>query len=338
MPTASAPPSIRTSRIEEIDFVKGALVLIMVLYHWINYFIGIEWGGYRYLRFLTPSFIFVTGYLIGQVYLRRFSWDDRRLHARLLWRGFKLLALFVVLNLAAEYTVGGRLRLRGAPFSWLVATAEDVFVYGSPRAAFDILVSIAYFLMLVPLVLSLSRLLKIPLWPIATVGLIAMALADYAGRSNPILEMLSLAMLGLAAGEAGISGPKRSATALAALLGAYAAYVAATATWNSPFALQIVGVCLNLLLIYTAAIYLGTRGLLQRLVVRLGEYSLLSYIVQIITLQLLVRALRATPLPGMALGVPLVVTVAVVIGVVELCAFARDRSAVVNRAYRLVFA
>ena len=43
-----------------LDFTKGALVLIMVLYHWLNYFYGPRGDVYRYLRFLTPSFIFIT--------------------------------------------------------------------------------------------------------------------------------------------------------------------------------------------------------------------------------------------------------------------------------------
>ena len=259
----TAQPSGSSRRLASIDFVKGALVLIMVLYHWINYFIGIQWEGYRYLRFLTPSFIFVTGFLIGHVYLQRYSYTDRRLHARLLWRGLKLLLLFVVLNLIAEYTVGGRLRLSGAPSSYLLATAEDVFLRGTNRAAFDILVSIAYSLILAPLFLSVSRLLKIPLLPIAAIGLIAMSMADSMGRSNPILEMLSIALLGLAVG-ASISLPSPSKPALAALIVAYVVHLAAIAVWNSTFALQIVAVCLNLLMIHAVALHGGTVVLLQR--------------------------------------------------------------------------
>jgi peptidoglycan/LPS O-acetylase OafA/YrhL len=325
------------ARIGGIDFVKGALVLIMILYHWINYFIGIQWEGYRYLRFLTPSFIFVTGFLIGHLYLQRSSYGDRRLRTRLLWRGLKLLGLFVVLNLVTEYTVGGRLHLRGAPSSWLLAKADEVFVHGSMTAAFDILVSIAYFLILAPAILSLSGLLRISLWPIATVVLVATALANYTGRSNSILEMLSIALLGLATGAC-IPLPRRSRWILIVLPVVYLAHLVALGVWDSTFSLQVVAVCLNLLLLYAVALYIGTDRPLQRLVVRLGEYSLMSYILQIITLQLLVRVLRTTSLEGISKTIPLVVTVAVVIGVVEVCAFARDRWSIVNRAYRIVFA
>src|SRR5262249_38700960 len=92
---AKATSVSQPRRIARLDFVKGALVLVMVVYHWINYFIGLEWGGYRYLRFLTPAFIFITGFLVSHVYLARYSPVDPRLHRRLARRGLKLLALFV---------------------------------------------------------------------------------------------------------------------------------------------------------------------------------------------------------------------------------------------------
>src|SRR5271169_6764755 len=47
----------KTGRISALDFTKGTLVLVMVLYHWLNYFVGSQGSFYRYLSFLPPSFI-----------------------------------------------------------------------------------------------------------------------------------------------------------------------------------------------------------------------------------------------------------------------------------------
>src|SRR4029077_18017254 len=94
-PTASPP-----TRIAALDFTKGTLVLFMVLYHWLNYFVSPEGDIYRYLRFLTPSFIFITGFLISNVYLARYHRADRRVPWRLVKRGVKLLVVFVCLNVA----------------------------------------------------------------------------------------------------------------------------------------------------------------------------------------------------------------------------------------------
>src|SRR5271163_3606077 len=100
--TASLP---KAQRISGLDFTKGALVLIMVLYHWINYFIGPQWEYYQYLRFLTPSFIFITGFMISHVYLAKYDPADRRLSQRLFTRGLKLLAIFLALNVARTFVV-----------------------------------------------------------------------------------------------------------------------------------------------------------------------------------------------------------------------------------------
>ena len=69
--------STKSQRIPALDFTKGTLVLIMVLYHWVNYFIGNQWGYYRYLRFLTPSFIFITGFM-GSIKLKLILTKERK--------------------------------------------------------------------------------------------------------------------------------------------------------------------------------------------------------------------------------------------------------------------
>src|SRR5215475_7529793 len=85
-------------RIAALDFTKGALVLIMVLYHWLNYFHGPYGDIYKYLRFLTPSFIFISGFLITNVHLSKYEITDSRLPKRLFRRGLKILAVFLALN------------------------------------------------------------------------------------------------------------------------------------------------------------------------------------------------------------------------------------------------
>src|SRR6267143_6134007 len=90
--------STTTGRVPAIDFTKGALVLFMVLYHWLNYFISPQGDFYRYLRFVTPSFIFITGFLISSVYLSRYDTSDSRLVKRLLQRGMKIFGVFILLN------------------------------------------------------------------------------------------------------------------------------------------------------------------------------------------------------------------------------------------------
>ena len=74
---SSAKPKPTAPRDTAIDFTKGALVLFMVLYHWLNYFLGPHGQYYDYLRFLTPSFIFITGFMISQIQLHRYDNSGR---------------------------------------------------------------------------------------------------------------------------------------------------------------------------------------------------------------------------------------------------------------------
>ena len=87
-----------TVRITALDFTKGVLVLFMVLYHWLNYFISPTGDFYRYLRFLTPSFIFITGFLISHVYFTKYGWASSQVSKRLAIRGLKILGVFLILN------------------------------------------------------------------------------------------------------------------------------------------------------------------------------------------------------------------------------------------------
>ncbi|HEY1462593.1 MAG TPA: hypothetical protein VGF44_04170, partial [Terriglobales bacterium] len=63
-PIVTEPTAAKTAvRNPALDFTKGFLVLLMVVYHWFNYFVGPQAGVYKYIRFLTPSFIFITGFI-----------------------------------------------------------------------------------------------------------------------------------------------------------------------------------------------------------------------------------------------------------------------------------
>src|SRR5579872_1694336 len=94
----SPAPVKDTNRVPALDFTKGALVLIMVLYHWMNYFIIANGSVYKYLRFLTPSFIFITGFLISNVYRAKYDIGGMRVASRLVTRGLKLIGIVLVLN------------------------------------------------------------------------------------------------------------------------------------------------------------------------------------------------------------------------------------------------
>src|SRR5216684_1359334 len=94
-------PGSKAARIPAFDFTKGALVLIMVLYHWINYFMGPH--DKRYIRFMTPSFIFIFVFIISNFYIFKYGISDPHLPKRLIQSGFKILGVFLLLNLMTNF-------------------------------------------------------------------------------------------------------------------------------------------------------------------------------------------------------------------------------------------
>ena len=332
---ASAP----SSRIATFDFIKGALVLTMVLYHWLNYYIGIQWEGYRYIRFLTPSFIFISGFLISHVSLRAaYASDHARLRRHLFGRAMKLLIVFVALNVFADLTVGSRLDLRDSDPSSLLTTAYGVFISEDGRAAFDILVSIAYFLMLVPIVVGMARRMRLSLMAMAMAILTVVTVWGFTARTNPHIELLAIGFLGLAVGARRSNAFDRGRRHWVVLVLMYLVYIWAITRWNVLFPLQVVGVCLSLAGIYSIAEVWGTDRRLSREIVLLGQYSLLSYVVQIAVLQFLRAAFRGFQPTGAALALPLIVTVVATVVTIELADRIRPRSRAFDRLYRTVFA
>jgi fucose 4-O-acetylase-like acetyltransferase len=315
-----------------LDFVKGSLVVIMVLYHWLNYFIGLNWDGYRYLRFLTPSFIFITGFLISHVYLAAYDRDRSRVQNRLVQRGVRLLVLFGALNLVAGLALQGR-SSGTEPASWAA-----IFVSGDGRAAFSILVPIGYFLILAPAVLALSKRASVPLAAFAAAAVCATVGLSFANAGNAHLEMLSMALVGLAAGTVDISRIDAVVRRPAPLVLAYGVYVAAITVFNAPFALQLVGVSLSVLLLYMLGRRWQSPAGLHRSVVQLGKYSLFAYVAQIAVLQVLRRGLRGQELAGAELAIPFVAALLMTVLAVQVMALVRQRSTIADSIYRAVFA
>src|SRR5215475_6597657 len=89
------------SRLAALDFTKGVLVLLMVVYHVLNY---LDYGSipHDYLGFVPASFILITGFLVAQVYAAKAKADFGGAAQRLAARALKLLLLFTVLNVGAR--------------------------------------------------------------------------------------------------------------------------------------------------------------------------------------------------------------------------------------------
>jgi hypothetical protein len=317
--------------------VKGALVVLMVVYHWINYFVGLDWPGYPYLRFLTPSFLFIAGLLVGRVYLVKYNGSPWQLAQRSWARGLKLLALFALLNFvdtAVAMRSADPSNLAGA---WPLFRLAAVFIRGTGGAAFSILVPIAYFLLVVPLIWWLVNVIRLPLQLLAGAMLAFAMAASETPYANTQIEFISIGLAGTSLGAARRLNIECLGTYLKTLALIYVLHFAAIVWWNAPFRLQVVATYANVLLLYALAERIAPTHLVAVAIAELGRYSLFAYIVQIAVLQAVRRGLPVSA----GVGTQVLAGVAALVatwGSVRAMAVLRHRYKKADQCYRMVFA
>jgi peptidoglycan/LPS O-acetylase OafA/YrhL len=342
---ADTQAKTKSRRNPALDFTKGALVLIMVLYHWLNYFYGLQGDVYRYLRFLTPSFIFITGFLVSNIYLSKYGVADPSLPKRLVQRGAKILGVFIALNLARSLLQPGTYlppmlaahsSLKGVLAIYVVGSNLGA---GADKAiAFSILLPISYLLIFSAGLLFACRVYKYAFHAAAALFLVATLVAGAVGIQSTYLELLTIGLLGVMFGYMPIEKINAWARHPILLAIAYLGYLAAIAIWNVLYPLQVIGVCLSLMILYVLGKPGAEPGAVRSHVVLLGKYSLFGYIAQIAILQLLHRALQHTRLGVIGLGLVLVAATALTVLAVEVTDRLRKRFAPVDKLYKAVFA
>jgi peptidoglycan/LPS O-acetylase OafA/YrhL len=333
----ATPPRSR-ARIEALDMTKGVLVMAMVVYHSFNYSTDYTLG-FKYLPFLPPSFILITGFLISRLYFTPESPRDSRVYGRLLFRGCRLLLLFTVLNVATQ--IAGRQKFATDPhgIAYLADYWFEIYGIGGARfAAFSILLPIAYLLLLAPMLILMNC------WNRILVPVIAVALAIFCAISSREMEpSANLALL--SAGLIGVIFGGVPASVLSAMgrhwyvaVAVYVGYVALShLVWQSPFD-QLLNAFLALAAIFSLCAAIGANAFFGRELLIMGRYSLLAYILQIAVLQVLDRLFGrvepfTVPFFLQMLGVLLLMII-----IAESLGWARRKSTWVDASYRAIFA
>ncbi len=340
----AAASSSKGQRIPALDFTKGVLVLLIVLYHWVNYFIGQQWPYYRYLRFLTPSFLFIAGFMISHVYLSKYAAADPRLPKRLFTRGVKLLAIFIALNVARNLVVpvlgtGSSIQnLVSLQNVFSVFISGNLPVVGNKLVSFSILVPISYVLMLSGLLMLPYRIYRHTFHLTCALLLSSILVLRLAGAQSYHLEFLAIGMLGVLIGFMPVRRMNDFGRHPYLLALAYLCYLITITIWNVPFLLLIVGVLLNLVVIYIVGSGASVPGAVMNEVILLGKYSLLGYISQVAILQVLSVVLRHVNLRFAALTLSFIAAFVLTIVSVEVVDRGRAKFKNVDRLYKAVFA
>jgi peptidoglycan/LPS O-acetylase OafA/YrhL len=316
----------------------------MVLYHWVNYFIGPQWAYYEYLRFLTPSFIFITGFMISNVYLSKYAAADSRLSKRLFTRALKLMAVFLALNLSRIFIVpilGTGVVARKLPDLrnlFTIFVTGNFAVSGGKLIAFSILVPISYLLMLSGALMAPYRFYKYTFQLVCVVLLLSILALGLAGARSFNLEFIAIGMLGVMIGFTPIESIDNFVRHPLALAFAYLCYAIAITIWNVPFTLLTVGVFLSIMVIYLVGATGSESGTIRSGVILLGKYSLFGYISQIAILQILSAGFYRVNFGVPGLGLSFFAAFALTIMSIELLDRARARITSIDWLYRAIFA
>lgn len=319
-----------------LDFTKGGLVLCMIAYHTLNYF-RYDVRLLRHLHFLPPSFIFIAGFLITHVYQKRTRSGESQIYQRLIVRGLKVLGLFVTINLFV-HTMFTTSYNRNLGLDVFTENIDTVFVTGDQRSAvFGVLLPISYLLLFSGLVLRVTRTTRFIL-PIIAGGVYALCflLANY-GQLTFNLDLLSMGLLGMVAGLVPRDWLDQLSSHFVPIITTYAAYSIAVSVWYPTYAINTFGVVLALLALYAMGRQASIRGFPTQRVTLLGNYSLLSYLVQIAVLQSLFRVSRSLGILEGHVLVPFTLTVVITFGAIKGVDTARLRSSFAAKAYKLVF-
>lgn len=336
-PQLTRPGSV--ARNGALDFTKGALVLLMVLYHWINYFVSRTGDFYKYIRFITPSFIFITGFLLTNIYLARYSPGDLRLHRRLIQRGAKLLVLFGILNIVVGYLghKGGITLGRGA--SAFAHTCYAVFVTGDRSAvAFAVLAPISYLLLIAPLLLLCVKAGRGAFAALTLLFLSATYAFELLWMGNAYLELLAIGVLGMLLGLMSQKLLANISSASGWIVGANVLYLVVLTFWREVYPVQVIGVCCNVSLLYLLGTCMSSNGRVNYLIMELGQYSLLAYIVQIAVLLGIWKVLGRFELNLVTRCLALLCVVAVTVLWIRATHLARRKWPVMDLVYKWLFA
>lgn len=271
-----------------LDFVKGFLVITMVIYHTMNYFSTANPEEYGYIRFVTGSFIFISGYMVSTFYEKKYRKDKIRICKRLIGRGLKLLIIFTTLNLFVSLTgVEGYKKVQFSAQQYF-DNLGAIYIWGNSRLAiFQILVPISYLLIISPVYFILYGIRK----PLITAILFLVFSFSFLGLESYILYVGIIGLVGLSVGM--LVNIERLYGIKNRLIILFCLFICFTIMGylDRNVLTYSIGILVVLKLIYDFAKTLSVRKQINQIVILFGQYSLVCYIMQIIFLHGLFRLL-----------------------------------------------
>ena len=327
------------SRIHTIDFTKGILVFLMVVYHVLNY-LQYDSLPHEYMAFLPPSFIMITGFLVTQTYLKRLESSFLRTSTRLGARALKLLFLFTFLNVTASIIWSkNRYDMDLNTFAFFHKWFNVYMVGDAMGVAFEVLIPISYTLLLSIILLKIQLFKPYFLTVFAITMFTFCAIMDTYGRSIPNLNLISVGIIGMGLGMFRFSLIERLVRYRKVTLTLAMIYSIVLILDVDNYIHQVIITIICLALIYSIGVILQTEQWWYKQFCLLGRYSLISYIAQILYLQLTKNVERTwLELPFNQTFLLMLVIAFMTWGTVVFVDYGRIKNGAFGRIYNAIFA
>jgi peptidoglycan/LPS O-acetylase OafA/YrhL len=320
------------------DAVKGVLVVVMVAYHVLSIATSAGEEAFRYMRFLSGSFIFISGFVVVRFMWDRFSRAPADTSIRLVTRGLKVLVIFTMLNLAIHVSGFGNASKTQLGAYGLLANATDIFLLGdSKQSSFLILLPIAYLMIVTPVFMAAAQ--RSPTMVPIVLLAAALAMMGLTPEAAPIAGFMQLGLCSLCLGAPALAnrvlGTGRPPLWVT-LCGLVVAVAVAGRVGGTPV-LYVLGVAFILRFLHDAMHWLPRRWL--DVAALIGRYSLPAYIGQILLIQCAFRAFFSERgAPDWHAAALMIFVTAATVAMCVVIERARLRSPVADRTYRWIFA
>lgn len=324
-------------RNHHLDFLKGTLVLVMVIYHSMNYFTRASPVYYEYLRFVTGAFIFMSGYMVANYYRNKYQVNKISTVTRLLIRGLKLLILFTILNIILNLIQITNYNNIQFSLDQFITNSSAIYFLGNDKlAAFQILVPISYLLLASPIFL-VSRPLERFFIPLFLLGLLLFVPRIYWKSYN--LHLLFVGITGIYIGIVISFDKIKIFKNKYFLIPIYLITIFLMRILNLNIITYSSGIFIILIVTYSFSTTLKKRGKIIYWIEILGQYSLFSYIIQIVFLQILFRfIIKQRWEIGWELLLINLITGIFLISICSILKFGQKRYNYIDYCYKFVFA
>jgi hypothetical protein len=312
----------------EIDFVKGCLVLTMIIYHtFVNFYINYPIVT-NLVKYVSGGFIYISGFLVGFYYMKSYSNDYSKIRKRLMIRSMKIFFIYLIANITL-------FNFDNLSSFKLKEILIQHFLSGAGKSRFEILLPIGYLLFISALIVPYIKnayiflnILMISIFCLIALGFIPKTTNYY---------YLPIGLFGL--GNSFLTDKIKNTLILQMLcffLVIFIGWLWLIFSFGANIVLYVTYIISVLMTFYNIAKRLNLRSLYYQWILRFGEYILFSYIFHLFIIVTFVTLYPEKM--SFAQNVLIVIFVSLILFIaLSIVDILRKRSDFINKSYKLIF-